>query len=125
MTKLVSSFFIFVFLSFTSAAQAWTEVANEMIFADGMVNHRILFKDKAVQYQDVMLQVLSPQGARIYNAVVTTRESGQHFVSRLDGDYAYGIQKVDRFSRGNVRELSFFIASLQSGHPVRLRVMMR
>ena len=107
------------------AAQAWTEVANEMIFADQPTFQQVFLRKSKAEYQEVMVQIMNPNGARIQRAEIITEQGWSKPVWRLEGDYRFGMQRTDVFQKAKVNIFRTYLTTLRQGEPVRLRVMMR
>lgn len=124
MKLLLGSLLAFMMLS-APAAQAWTEVANEMIFADQPIFRQVSLRKGKVEYQEIMIQVMNSNGARIQRAEVVTDKGWSKPVWRLEGDYSFGMQRSDVFQKDKIRYFRTYLTTLRPGEPVRLRVMMR
>lgn len=120
----LSAVFLLV-LGFVSSAHAWTEVAYETIFADYPVYQQIVLRKSKVEYQEIMIQVMNPGGARIQRAEVITENGWSLPAWRLEGDYRFGMQQIDMFQKSKVRYVRMYLSTLRPREPVRLRVMMR
>ena len=120
----LSAAFLFT-LAFVSSAQAWTEVANETLFADDPAYQQISLRKSKLEYQEIMIQVLNTGGARIQRAEVVTESGWSLPAWRLEGDYRFGTQQSDMFPKSKVRYVRMYLSTLRPREPVRLRVMMR
>ncbi|AFY02944.1 hypothetical protein [Bdellovibrio bacteriovorus] len=114
-----------VLLLAAPAAQAWTEVAYETIFANQPTFQQIILRNSKAEYQEVMVQVMNPNGARIQRAEIITEQGWSKPVWRLEGDYRFGMQRSDVFQKAKIRYFRTYLTTLRPGEPVRLRVMMR